>query len=92
MLNLGAHTPKTLKIPFNLSQLGKILELCHHYQDIISLNLPLFADSALEGLSKGRVIGGKYSANTSYGKTILKAHTLLTEKLKYRNTTPRKEV
>lgn len=61
------HKKNFFKTPFNSSQLGEILELHYHYQDIISLNLPLFEDSALEGLSKVKV--EKYSCNTSYGNT-----------------------
>lgn len=54
LLNLGVPSTQKnfFKTPFNSSQLGEILELHYHYQDIISLNLPLFEDSALEGLSK----------------------------------------
>lgn len=58
---------KNVKTPFNSSQLAEILDLHYHYQDIISLDLPLFEDSALEGLSKVKV--EKYSSNTSYGNT-----------------------
>lgn len=46
-----------------------MLELHYHDQDNISLNLPLFEDSALEGLSKGRIKVEKYTTNTSYGNT-----------------------
>lgn len=40
-----------------------------HYQGIILVSLPMFEDSALEGIPKGKVKGKKYSINAWYGNT-----------------------
>jgi len=83
-----------LKYLFQFKSTGKNFGITpSYYQDIISPNLPFFEDWALERLSKGRVKVKNIQLTLHMEiQIILKAHMLLSEKLKYRNTSTQKEV